>query len=94
MADISYKDLIAPSFYGLWNDVVNQKYPEIWLAGGRGCIDGDTLIDTPKGRIRVKDFKGGEVYSYEDGRIHIAKADAPQRHTVQDLFQVIADGNG
>ena len=36
MADISYKDLIAPSFYGLWNDVVNQKYPEIWLAGGRG----------------------------------------------------------
>lgn len=36
MADISYKTLIAPSFYGLWNDVVKQKYPEIWLAGGRG----------------------------------------------------------
>lgn len=34
--DISYKDLIAPSFYGLWNDVVQKKYPEIWLAGGRG----------------------------------------------------------
>ena len=93
MADISYKDLIAPSFYGLWNDVVNQKYPEIWLAGGRGCIDGDTLIDTPQGRIRVKDFKGGEVYSYDNGRIHIAKADAPHRHTIQDLYQVIADNN-
>lgn len=36
MADITYKELIAPSFYGLWNDVVQRKYPEIWLAGGRG----------------------------------------------------------
>lgn len=93
MADISYKDLIAPSFYGLWNDVVNQKYPEIWLAGGRGCIDGDTFIDTPQGRIRVKDFKGGEVLTYDDGKIHIAKADAPHRHTIQSLYKVIADDN-
>ena len=89
MADISYKDLIAPSFYGLWNDIVQYKYPEIWLAGGRGCIDGDTLIDMPSGKCRVKDFKGGEVYSYEGGQIHLAKADAPQRHTVEDLFEVI-----
>ena len=36
MADITYKDLIAPSFYGLWNDIIQHKYPEIWLAGGRG----------------------------------------------------------
>lgn len=34
--NITYKDLIAPSFYRLWNDVVQQKYPEIWLSGGRG----------------------------------------------------------
>ena len=36
MADITYKDLIAPSFYGVWNDIIQRKYPEIWLAGGRG----------------------------------------------------------
>ena len=36
MGDITYRDLIAPSFYGLWNDVFARKYPEIWLAGGRG----------------------------------------------------------
>lgn len=36
MIDISYKDLIAPAFYRLWNDVVLKRYPEIWLAGGRG----------------------------------------------------------
>lgn len=36
MQDITYKDLIAPSFYGLWNDICQWKYPEVWLAGGRG----------------------------------------------------------
>lgn len=91
MADISYKELIAPSFYGLWNDIVRKKYPEIWLAGGRGCIDGDTLIDTPSGKVRVKDFKGGEVYSYDGEGIHVAKADPPQRHTVEDLLEIIDD---
>ena len=91
MADITYKDLIAPSFYGLWNDIVRQKYPEIWLAGGRGCVDGDTLIDTPSGKIRVKDFEGGEVYSYDGDGIHVSKADAPHRHTIEDLLEVIDD---
>ena len=75
MADISYKELIAPSFYSLWNDIVLKKYPEIWLAGGRGCVDGDTLIDTPNGSVKIRDFKGGEVYSYDGGGIVVAKAD-------------------
>ena len=43
MADISYKDLLAPSFYGLWNDVVQQKYPEIWCAGGRGSTKSSAI---------------------------------------------------
>lgn len=36
MINIHYSDLIAPSFYRVWNDVFTKKYPEIWLAGGRG----------------------------------------------------------
>ena len=90
MADISYKDLIAPSFYGLWNDVVQKKYPEIWLAGGRGCVDKDTLIETPRGRIPVGDFKGGEVYSYDEvhRRIIIAHAEPAKRYTIEDLYEV------
>lgn len=89
MADISYKSLIAPSFYGVWNDVVQKKYPEIWLAGGRGCIDRDTLIDTPKGKIPVKEFKGGEVYTLnEKGGIEIGLADRPDIFTEEDLFSV------
>lgn len=92
MADISYKDLIAPSFYGLWNDIVQKKYPEIWLAGGRGCIDGDTLIDTPTGKVKVRDFKGGLVYSYNEGEIHVAKADPPAMYSPEDLYAVAVEG--
>ena len=89
MADISYKSLIAPSFYGVWNDVVQKKYPEIWLAGGRGCIDGDTLIDTPKGNVPVREFKGGEVYTLNEyGHVEKGFADRPDIFTEEDLFSV------
>lgn len=88
--DISYKDLIAPPFYGLWNDVVNKKYPEIWLAGGRGCVDGDTLLETPRGRIPISDFKGGEVYSYDEVHRRIIKAIAEpaKRYSKANLYAV------
>lgn len=29
-------DLIAPSFYGLYDDVINDRYTHYWLKGGRG----------------------------------------------------------
>lgn len=29
-------DIIAPSFYGLFNDVVNDRYTHYWIKGGRG----------------------------------------------------------
>ena len=94
MADISYKDLIAPPFYGLWNDVVNRKYPEIWLAGGRGCVDGDTLISTPSGSVRIRDFKGGVVYAYDDARrkIERAVADAAKCYSEENLYEVCTRG--
>lgn len=90
MADISYKDLIAPPFYGLWNDVVRKRYPEIWLAGGRGCIDGDTEIETPRGKIPIGEFTGGEVYSYDEAHRRIVKAtaEAAKRYEKADLYTV------
>ena len=93
MATITFKDIFAPSFWQAWNDFLNHKYDEMWFTGGRGCIDGDTLIDTPSGTARVRDFKGGEVLSYENGAIHVAKADAPSRFTEEDLFTV-TNSNG
>ena len=90
MSNITYRDLIAPAFYDLWNDVWARKYPEIWLAGGRGCVDASTLIETPRGKIPISEFKGGDVYSYDTERRWIvkAKADRPQRYTEEDLFEV------
>lgn len=90
MSNITYRDLIAPAFYDLWNDVWARKYPEIWLAGGRGCVDASTLIETPKGKIPIAEFKGGDVYSYDTERRWIvkAKADCPQRYTEEDLYEV------
>lgn len=85
---ISFKDIFAPSFWQAWNDFLNQKYTDMWFTGGRGCIDGDTLIDTPAGQARVRDFQGGEVYAYDNGSIHVAKADAPSRYTIEDLYTV------
>ena len=85
---ISFKDIFAPSFWQAWNDFLNQKYTDMWFTGGRGCIDGDTLIDTPAGKARVRDLEGGEVLAYANGTIHVAKADAPIRYTQEDLYTV------
>lgn len=90
--DISYKDLIAPAFYGLWNDIVQYKYPEIWLAGGRGCVDGNTPIDTPLGSIPIKDFPGGRIFAIDHkGAITTAFACKPIRYTKEPLYRVALD---
>lgn len=88
MADISYKDLIAPSFYGLWNDIIQKKYPEIWLAGGRGCVSGDTLLDTPSGKVAVKDFCGGIIFAFDGKRIVETYACRSRRYTKEWLYKV------
>ena len=56
--------------------------------GGRGCVHPDTLIDTPSGQVKIKDFQGGDVYSWEDGKLVIAKATKPTPFTVEQLYQV------
>lgn len=56
--------------------------------GGRGCVHPDTPIDTPNGRIRIRDFQGGEVYAYKDGQIVIASATKPLEYDVQQLHMV------
>lgn len=61
--------------------------------GGRGCLHPDTLIDTPKGQVKVKDFKGGEVYSWSSEGLVVADATEANPYTEEDLFEVeLADG--
>ena len=59
--------------------------------GGRGCLHPDALIDTPQGPVKVSQFKGGEVYSWHQGRIVIAQATPAAEFTEEDLFEVVLD---
>ena len=59
--------------------------------GGRGCVHPDTLIDTPGGQIKIRDFGGGEVFSYhkETGEIVTAWATEPNRYSKEQLYEVV-----
>ena len=93
----------APAFYETWFDIQNGYYTdedtgeqiplrEVWLAGGRGCVDGDTIISTPSGEVKIKDFKGGEVYSYDGLKVGIAKASPARMCGKTDMFEIVTEG--
>lgn len=56
--------------------------------GGRGCVDGDTQISTPNGKIKIKDFKGGLIYSYFKGEKIITFACKPLKYEAENLYKV------
>lgn len=87
----TYKDIIGPSFYRVWNDFLTFKYSTYVLDGGRGCVDGNTMIDTPKGQVKIRDFKGGVVYAYDGFRVVYAYACKPIRYMPKPLFKVTMD---
>ena len=48
---------------------VYKDVPFFFLVAGYGCIHGDTLLDTPNGKIKAKDFRGGALYSWDGEKI-------------------------
>ena len=56
--------------------------------GGRGCVHPDTLIDTPNGQIKICDFSGGDVYSYNNGELCITTASKPISYTEEQLYEI------
>ena len=56
--------------------------------GGRGCVHPDTPIDVPGGQIAIKNFKGGFVWSWRNGRKVLALATEAQPFTVEQLYEV------
>lgn len=89
--EINLSSLWNPAFNSVWNAISSFvvgkegrgdrppcKYDELFLQGGRACVDGDTLISTPSGEIKIKDFKGGDIYSVDIfGNIVITVASKP-----------------
>lgn len=61
------------------------------LVGGRGCVHGDTLIETPSGKVKIKDFTGGLIYAYSDKGIIEAYACKPLKYPSETLYKVALD---
>ena len=87
--EINETTLFAPVYYEPHNDIYDELYREYWFRGGRGCVSGETLIDTPSGKIPVKDFKGGDVYSWDGNKVIVATALKPRRYTEESLYRVV-----
>lgn len=61
--------------------------------GGRGCMHGDTLIDTPTGKVRMRDWKGGAIMAFDGVNVIEAYAYPSARYKPSMLFTVItSDG--
>lgn len=84
----AFKDILAAKDTDPKSRTFGQDLRQFFFDGGRGCVSGDTLIDTPSGKVKVKDFKGGEVYSYDGNKIVIANAERAIRYTEEDLYRV------
>jgi len=61
---------------------------EVMFGGGRGCVHPDTLLDTPHGQVKIKDWKGGMIYSYKNGEVITARATASLEFSEEDMYEV------
>lgn len=58
------------------------------LKGGAGCIGGNSLIETPHGNIKIKHFKGGEVFSWDGEKTCIAIATKRKKYKKAPLYEL------
>jgi phage terminase large subunit len=71
----AFKDLCQPSRYKIYY-------------GGRGCVDEDTEISTPSGKVKIKDFSGGLLYAYNGEKIIAAFGSKPKKYDAEKLYKV------
>lgn len=89
MSDLQIDARFPAKLKGLWRPA---RYKV--MHGGRGCLHPDTLIDTPNGQVKVKDFTGGLVYSWDNGRLVTRYASPAAPFTIEDLYEVrLANGS-
>jgi hypothetical protein len=60
----------------------------IGIDGSRDCISGDSLISTPKGDTKIKDFQGGIILSWNGKSIVPSYACKPIKHCKKTLYKV------
>ena len=64
----------------------NKRF--IVILGGRGCVSGDTLIDTPSGQVRFDHFQGGQIYAVGKHGVVTTHAEKPLKYTKEQLYKV------
>lgn len=74
---------IPSKFSGLFD---HYRYKAFY--GGRGCVHGNTEIETPKGLVKIKDFIGGEILAYNHKGVEIVLAPPPIKYSAEQLFEV------
>lgn len=99
---IDLQELWNPAMNSVWNEIYpfvygkelrdnsgKCKYDELFLQGGRACVDGDTLISTPDGDVKICDFAGGTVYAFDrNGGIVEAQGCAATRYSPEKMYSV------
>ena len=66
--------------------LVPKRYKGAW--GGRACVHPDTQIDTPNGVVRIGDFYGGVVRSFDGEKIIDAYAGPVRFYPETELFEI------
>lgn len=56
--------------------------------GGRGCVQGDTLLNTPSGNIKIKNFRGGDIFSMTENGVDVVCASSPVCYPPEQLYRV------
>lgn len=62
------------------------RYKTIY--GGRGCLHGDSLIDTPEGQVKIRDWTGGALLAHDGQGIVQAWAGRALRFEPEPLYKI------
>ncbi len=62
---------------------------EVMFGGGRGCVHPDTKLDTPNGKCKIKNWKGGMIFTKIGGRKAVTYATPSVEGSVEDMYEVI-----
>lgn len=99
----SQRDSDALIYVSTWQTAIKQ--PKEWFSQfgmfmNDECFDGDTLIKTPKGDVKIKDLKPGDpIYSYNEKTKEIVEDEVVKLHknltksSSEKMYELEMDNN-
>ncbi|ASZ76452.1 DNA helicase [Proteus phage PM2] len=97
------KDSDALVYVSTWQTAIKQPkewFEQFGMLMNDECFDGDTLIKTPKGDIKIKDLKPGDpIYSYNEKTKEIVEDEVVKLHknltksSSEKMYELEMDNN-